>query len=107
MSITNTISFMFALMRNEQEKYAAWAVGQVGQIDEQIEGCYSVECTLPDGRTGRTVVEAPSKHSARDMARERVMYARLAQDYDVDTTAWVERQISFRVIEEDLRAVGG
>jgi hypothetical protein len=103
-NIKNTIRFMLAIIRNEQENYAAWAVQQVGSIEEQIDGYYCVECTLPDGRKGKTLVQAASKHRARDIARYRVMYARLAQDYDVNIKDWEARSVAFRVDEPDLRA---
>jgi hypothetical protein len=104
MNIKSKVRFVLALMRNEQEKYAAWAVQQVGSIDDQIDGYYCVECTLPDGRKGKTLVQAPSKHRAREIARDRVMYARLAQDYSVNTKDWEARSVAFHVDEPDLRA---
>lgn len=104
MSIKNKVRFTLAIIQNEQEKYAAWAVQQVGSIEEQIDGYYCVECTLPDGRKGKTLVQATSKHRAREIARDRVMFARLAQDYDVNTKDWEARSVAFRVDEPDLRA---
>lgn len=104
MNITNSLRFMLAIAKSEQEKYATWAVQQVGTVEEQIDGFYCVECTFPDGRKGRTSIAAPSKHRAREIARDRVMYARLAQDYGVNTKDWESRSVAFRVDEPDLRA---
>lgn len=104
MNIRNKVHFALAIIRDEQEKYASWAVHQVGSVEEQIDGYYCVECTLPDGRKGKTLVQAPSKYRAREIARDRVMYARLAQDYGVNTKDWEARSVAFRIDEPDLRA---
>lgn len=100
------LRFQMALLRGDEEQYAIWAILHVGQISDQIEGVYQVEVSLPDGRQGQFVVEAPSKHSARDRARDLVARARLADDYGVDLSDWINRQVAFLVEEPDLRALG-
>lgn len=106
MNIKSMLRFQVALLRGDEEQYATWAVPHVGQISDQIEGVYQVEVSLPDGRQGQFVAHAPSKHSARDKARDLVARVRLADDYGVDLSDWINRQVAFLVEEPDLRALG-
>lgn len=96
--------YHLALAGDEHEKYHAWASRRLGEIDELTDGFFVVDCTLHDETAGKAMVEAVSRHQAKEKATALVAMHRLAQDYDVDNRDWTGRWFTSLVLEPDLRA---